>query len=265
VQSSFLIGRRAWTGATMMCRATQTSDTIPLRYLDRAGLVRSRSRAPARGSGIGYRGRSALRRMSRKRKLVRILLLIEARAAVVVNGKISLSAGDEPTKESSAELASRSKVLRGALVRFFQRHVHDLSEIDDLIQEVFLRIVRRGDTEQLEKLDGYIFQTASSVLKDRGRRRKARSSDHHIPFDSERHDGAEIGPEQILIGQESLQAAGVILLELPERTRRVFILRRLEGLPYQEIGQRLGLSVSAVEKHMQRAVRHLVTRTRGNP
>jgi RNA polymerase sigma-70 factor (ECF subfamily) len=197
--------------------------------------------------------------------LVRIFLLVESREAEVVNGKISLSAGDEPTIGSSTELASRSKVLRGALARFFQRHVHDLTEVDDLIQEVFLRIVRRGDTDQLEKLDGYIFQTASSVLKDRGRRRKARWSDRHIPFDSDRHDGPEIGPEQILIGQQSLRAAGFILLELPERTRRVFILRRLEGLPYQEIGQRLGLSVSAVEKHMQRAVRHLVTRTRGNP
>jgi len=50
------------------------------------------------------------------------------------------------------------------------------------------------------------------------------------------------------------------LLELPERTRVVFVLRRLENLSYSEIGLRLGLSVSAVEKHMLRAVRHLATR-----
>jgi RNA polymerase sigma factor (sigma-70 family) len=55
-----------------------------------------------------------------------------------------------------------------------------------------------------------------------------------------------------------------VLLELPERTRQIFVLRRLEGLSYFEIGRRLGVSVSAVEKHMQRAVRHLAART-GDP
>jgi RNA polymerase sigma-70 factor (ECF subfamily) len=49
-------------------------------------------------------------------------------------------------------------------------------------------------------------------------------------------------------------------MELPARTRDVFVLRRLEGLPYNEIAKRLGLSVSAVEKHMLRATRHLVAR-----
>jgi RNA polymerase sigma factor (sigma-70 family) len=49
-------------------------------------------------------------------------------------------------------------------------------------------------------------------------------------------------------------------MDLPERTRTVFVLRRLEGQSYREISLRLGLSVSAVEKHMLRAVRHLLAR-----
>lgn len=40
------------------------------------------------------------------------------------------------------------------------------------------------------------------------------------------------------------------LLELPERTRVVFALNRYEEFTYQEIAMRLGVSVSAVEKHM---------------
>ena len=47
---------------------------------------------------------------------------------------------------------------------------------------------------------------------------------------------------------------------MPERTRHVFVLRRIEGLRYQDVAKRLGLSVSAVEKHMQRAMLHLVQR-----
>lgn len=48
-----------------------------------------------------------------------------------------------------------------------------------------------------------------------------------------------------------------ILQALPERTRVIFILRRLEGLKYQDIANRFGISVSAVEKHMERAVAQL--------
>jgi RNA polymerase sigma factor (sigma-70 family) len=162
--------------------------------------------------------------------------------------------------DSNAVLARRSQALRGALARFFQSRVRDANEIDDLVQEVFLRVVRRGHCEQLEHLDGYIFQTAASVLQDRGRRRKTRLSDQHVPFEPELHAGTEIAPDRPLMAREGLMAASVILLELPEQTRRIFVLRRLEELSYQEIGLRLGLSVSAVEKNMLRAVRHLVAR-----
>ena len=185
-------------------------------------------------------------------------MLSKARAE---EGEIAPIGGPEPREEADTTLARRSAVLRGALVRFFQRQVQDPTEVDDLVQEVFLRMVKRGGAGQLEHLDGYIFQTAASVLKDRGRRRKVRAADRHIPLDLDVADAIEPGAERLLIGKQALRAVGLILLEMPERTRRVFVLRRLEGLAYQEIGQRLGLSVSAVEKHMFRAVRHLSART----
>ncbi len=62
----------------------------------------------------------------------------------------------------------------------------------------------------------------------------------------------------MLAGREALRRTTQVLMELPERTRHVFILRRLERLSHQEIAVRLGLSVSAIEKHMLRASRHLL-------
>jgi RNA polymerase sigma-70 factor (ECF subfamily) len=49
----------------------------------------------------------------------------------------------------------------------------------------------------------------------------------------------------------------MVLLRMPERTRTVFILRRLEGQRFQDIAVHLGISVSAVEKHMVRAIQQL--------
>jgi len=125
------------------------------------------------------------------------------------------------------------------------------------VQEVFLRIVRRGDAENFENLDGYIFQTAASVLKDRYRHRRVRAADRHEAFEPDLHGGSQVGPDEALLGREALGAVSAVLMELPERTRQVFVLRRLEDMSYREIAVRLGLSLSAVEKHMLRAVRLL--------
>ena len=56
---------------------------------------------------------------------------------------------------------------------------------------------------------------------------------------------------------ELLQRA---LLELPERTRAIFVLQRFEGLKYKEIADRLGISASSVEKHMMSAIKHIFQR-----
>jgi RNA polymerase sigma factor (sigma-70 family) len=180
-------------------------------------------------------------------------LIVEAMSSEPTAGQTARAA------DASEELARRSQALRGALTRYFARQA-PTSEIDDLVQEVFLRIVKRGGTEGLDQFEAYVFETAASVLKDRHRRRQVRESDRHVTFEPEIHASADLGPDDTLLGRQALKATTRALMELPERTRTVFILRRLENLPYREIGRRLGLSVSAVEKHMLRATQHLMSR-----
>lgn len=150
---------------------------------------------------------------------------------------------------------------RPALVLYFRRKSRDQNEIDDLVQEVFLRIAARRSAEVLENVAGYVFQTAASVLADRHRRRTVRHADAHVEFDSDRHSSADFDAARILEARQSLQAAVAALQKLPERTRDIFILRRLEGHAFRDIASRFGISVSAVEKHMVRAVQHLVSTT----
>ena len=144
-----------------------------------------------------------------------------------------------------------------SLNRYFSRRVQDRAEIDDLVQQVFERLLRRGNVLDLERLGGYVFQTASSVLTDHARRRRTRHADMHDEFVETEHGGADFSAEHVLIERERLKRATALLLELPERTRVIFVLRRLEGMRYLDVAARLGISVRAVEKHMQRAVAHL--------
>lgn len=137
------------------------------------------------------------------------------------------------------------------------RRVRDRFEIDDMVQQVFERLLKRGDVTGMERLAGYVFQTASSVLNDHLRRRRSRHADAHDEFDERSHGDVDFSPEHVLLERERLARATAILLELPERTRVIFVLRRLEGMKYLDIAARLGISVSAAEKHMERAVARL--------
>src|SRR3982751_1799124 len=159
--------------------------------------------------------------------------------------------------DSTSELAREARPVRQALARYFARRLRDRSDVDDLVQEVFPRIVARDSTSPIEHLGKYIYQTADSVLADYARRRSARRTEAHVSFDPELHGGTDFDPMRILSGREDVTAATAALLALPERTRTVFVLRRLEGLRSREVAEQLAISVSAVEKHMMRAVQHL--------
>jgi RNA polymerase sigma-70 factor (ECF subfamily) len=104
-----------------------------------------------------------------------------------------------------------------------------------------------------------VFQTAASVIKDRFRRRRVRAADRHVVFQPNYHGETEIDPERVVIGQEELAAVAHRIMALPERTRTIFVLRRLEGMSLPEIARQLGLSLSTVEKHIQRAAKQVLS------
>lgn len=163
-------------------------------------------------------------------------------------------------EDRSAENDARGRelnALRDPLIGYFRRRVSEQDDVQDLVQEVFLRLSARRADDSIDNLRGYVFQVAASVLADRGRRRAVRHQDVHVELDLERVEGSDVTPDRIVGGRESLKAVLSILHSLPERTRTVFVLRRLEGLSYRDIAARLGVSVSAVEKHMVRATERL--------
>lgn len=166
-----------------------------------------------------------------------------------------------PTARGEIEaLTALDNKFRRSLLRYFGRRFSKACEIEDMVQEVFVRLVRRAGVGNLENPQAYVFETASSVLKDRLRKMRTRHEVFHEPFRPDHHEGADFSPEDVLLARERLSNATAALLELPERTRVIFTLRRLEGLRFQDIAARLDISVSAVEKHMQRAMSHLMRR-----
>ena len=167
------------------------------------------------------------------------------------------------TPEKAAAIEALSRRFRVPLQRFFEKRLgRRQAEIDDLVQEVFLHLAGGGNIESVERPEAYLFKTASNVLNDRWRRLTARAAEAHEPYDEAVHGSARetLCPERALLGAQAVEQLVAALYELPERTRVVWALYHLEDLTHTEIGRRLGITVSTIEKHIGRASAHLLKR-----
>ena len=166
--------------------------------------------------------------------------------------------------EQEAELTRQYRHWRPALMSFFMKRVHDRTEAEDLTQEVFARLFG-GAGAKAAGYPGYVFQVAANLLRDRARRAKVRS-DYRDAVDA--LYGQEIDwvdPEMVATGRDMLSRLAVGLEQLPERTRHIFILYRVENIEKRMIAESFGISTSAVEKHVARALAHLIAWTQGEP
>lgn len=173
-----------------------------------------------------------------------------------VGGPASLADFGVRQAEQWENVARRyTPVLRA----FFAKRVYEQDDVEDLVQDVFLRLMQRDGAAPIEKVEQYIFQTAANVLRDRGRRRATRRQEAHESYDETVHDSpdTEFPPERVLMGREAVTQVMVALEDLPERTRDIFILRALEQHKYCEIARMLRISTRATEKHMAKALAHL--------
>jgi RNA polymerase sigma factor (sigma-70 family) len=147
---------------------------------------------------------------------------------------------------------------RPALVRFFRRRCKNLPQAEDLAQEVIVRTLGRAQWSSVDQAKGYIFRAAANLWRDQTRHRKVQGGSE-LSWDENIRSAATEGIplERVLLSEEELQRVDAALLQLNERTRDVFVLSRLEQMRYVDIATMLGISVSAVEKHMIKALAHL--------
>lgn len=159
---------------------------------------------------------------------------------------------------NGAFLEAIARRYRGPLNRFFRNRMRaGEQDCEDLTQEVMLRLVRRRKNDAIERIDGYVFRTAAAVLVDQNRRRMARGAGLGESYDESRHAPADFSPERVLAGKARLQRALAAIEALPSRARQAFILFRFEDKRQAEIAQIMGISVSAVEKHIKFAIQRL--------
>ena len=157
-----------------------------------------------------------------------------------------------PRKSESAES------FAPALRRYFAKRAQRC-DVEDLVQEVLVRMQGRRSEVGIENMQGYVFAVAANVLKEA--RRKGGSF--------QEVDEAALGisdemtPERIVAARVDVTRLMAAIQALPPRTREVFVAHRFEEMTYGAIASMLGISVSAVEKHIMAALKQLTAALRG--
>ena len=169
---------------------------------------------------------------------------------------------DRVTFERKAESGLAAVFLenRATLLRFFRaRGAHDWAE--DLLQELWLKASASASKPIADPL-AYLFRTASNLLLDRRRadlRRQRRESDWansaHVAL---AEPSGLLSAERTVIARDQMRLVEAALAELGERTETIFRRFRIDGISQREIAAELGISLSAVEKHLRKAYAALV-------
>jgi RNA polymerase sigma factor (sigma-70 family) len=124
----------------------------------------------------------------------------------------------------------------------------------DLAQDTFVRVMLKPEPDTIRESRAYLATIAHGLVVDHVRRRELEraylEAIAHLP------EPEVPSPEIRLLLLETLARIDALLDGLAPKARTAFLLSRLEGLSYAEIAERLGVSLSSVEKYMAAAVRH---------
>jgi RNA polymerase sigma factor (sigma-70 family) len=133
---------------------------------------------------------------------------------------------------------------------FYSRMTQDRTVSEDLVQEVFLRILRYRQTYR----PGTTFRTWMYQIARNTRLDQVRKTRPETPFASE-----PVAPTLSDSAQQQQQAAMLqnALMQLPEDKREILILSRFQELKYDEIARLLGCEVGAVKVRVHRALQQL--------
>jgi len=140
------------------------------------------------------------------------------------------------------------------LIREVRQRTRGRSDPEELLHAAYLRLLRYKAQHAVENIGAFLIRTAVNIGVDNYRH------DRFIADVTPDQTGAcENSPlqDEVLAARERLERVREGLSRLTPRTREIFLMHRLDDMKYREIAERLGISQSAVEKHIAKAAMFL--------
>ncbi len=146
---------------------------------------------------------------------------------------------------------------RGALQAFFYRRLRTKADAADLVQEVYLRMLRVSDPEAIRNPEGYLFTVAGNLLRENAVADRRQAQEIAV-------EAAEATPaltsvpgfEAAVDSTQRVARLCELLEELPLRCSTAVILQYRDGLSHQDIAAQLEVSPRMVKRYLAHALSH---------
>ncbi|MGC9447994.1 RNA polymerase sigma factor [Cereibacter johrii] len=139
------------------------------------------------------------------------------------------------------------------LSRHLMRRPGTRCDAQDVMQDAWLRLARVQDGEEMSNPAAYVGQVVRNLAIDRLRAQRVRER-HFTTAEIPDQPADAPSAERIVDFRQRVARLEEIVAELPPRQREVFLLHKFDGLSHSEIATRLGISRSAVEKLIMKAL-----------
>jgi RNA polymerase sigma factor (sigma-70 family) len=141
------------------------------------------------------------------------------------------------------------------LRRFLLLRLRNAADVPDILQEVYLRMLRVPNVESIRSPEAYLFTVAQHVVQQHGLRQSATPPSIEL---TEMLNSAravpDVDPVLELDAQQCLEQLQAELDRLSPKLRATFLLHRRDGLSLEEIAERLGTSLPMVKKNLMQAL-----------
>ena len=140
--------------------------------------------------------------------------------------------------------------LRGRL----RRVCISSADVDDVVQEVYFRIMQMSSVAHVTEPRAFLVQMARNLVTDRLRRDAVVSIEAMANLEDLQAADATPGPEQVAMARAELKWVLGLIAELPGRCKEVFRARRIFGLSQKEAASSLGVTEKAVEYELMKGM-----------
>ena len=144
--------------------------------------------------------------------------------------------------------------LEAILMRYLRHNWRDQSDIEDLLQDVYIRVFEAAQKQIPDKAKPFVFTTARNLLIDRVRERRVVPMDAVSDLDALGVAIDTPAPDQSVIARDELRVLREAIELLPPRYREVVLLRKIEDLPRSEIATRLSISENTVSIYLAEGI-----------
>ncbi len=155
------------------------------------------------------------------------------------------------------------------LMAFAIKYIPDRTEAEDIIQEAFFKVWMKRDEIEESTFQSYLFTLVRNACINHIKHQKV-VNDYNFELENKiKGEGLYYAdffsdPYHLTVFNEIQNEIETVMNNLPEQTRKVFLLSRFEGFKNSEIAKKLNVSLRTVEKHNTRALQKLKTHFASN-